>query len=108
MFIMYPDVDCSLFSAPPTVTLSETELTVTEGEEVRIHCLGEGVGAVRIRWYHGNEESVLQIGNDLVIPSVASTHTGQYECRVSNIADTVTKTVQITVKCELLHTCNIV
>ncbi len=89
------------------MTVSETELTVTEGEEVRIQCLGEGVGVVRIRWYHGNEESVLQIGNDLVIPSVASTHTGQYECRVSNIAGAVTETVQITVKCELLHTSNV-
>ncbi len=84
------------------MTLFETELTVTEGEEVTVQCLGEGVGVVLIRWYHGNEESVLQSGNDLVIPSVASTHTGLYECRVSNIAGTVTETVQITVRCALL------
>ncbi len=95
-----PLTACS-FLVSPTVTLSETELTVTEGEEVRVQCLGEGVGVVRIRWYFDNEESALQSGNNLVIPSVASTHTGLYECRVSNIADTVTKTVQITVRCEL-------
>ncbi len=83
------------------MTLSVTKLTVTEGEDARVQCIGEGVGAIRIRWYYDNKESVLQSGNDLVIPSVASTHTGLYECRVSHIADTVTKTVQITVRCEL-------
>lgn len=95
---------CNVFflpSAPPTVSVSQTELVVSEGDEVRVQCNGTGVDVIITRWFYNNEESSFQSGSELVIPSVASGHAGQYECRVSNIAATVTETVQISVKCKL-------
>ncbi len=93
----------SFSSAPPAVSVSQTELVVSEGDEVRVQCEGTGVGVLTTRWFYNNEESSFQDGDNLVIPSVSSSHTGQYECRVSNIAATVTKTVQIDVKCEYAY-----
>ncbi len=85
------------------MSVSQTELEVSEGDEVSVQCQGAGVSTVTTRWFHNNEETSFQSGDNLVISSVTSSDAGEYECRVSNIAATVAITVQISVKCKLLY-----
>ena len=89
--------------APPTVSVYTSQLTVNESGEVRVHCQADGVGEVTVQWFfNGNDlpNGVTQSKDDLYISSATRTHTGVYECRVSNIAGTVNDTVSITVNCE--------
>ena len=62
------------------------------------------MGVVISRWLYGSGGSlpsgVIQMGTELVISSVTSDHNGTYHCNVSNLAATVTDSVDITVKCK--------
>ena len=90
-------------SAPPTVSVPTSQLTVNESAELRVHCQANRVGVVTVQWlFNGNDlpSGVTQNETDLYISSATRTHTGEYECRGSNIAGTVSKTVNIAVYCE--------
>ena len=95
---------CSRYrSAPPTVSVPTSQLTVNESAEVRVSCQADGVGMVTVQWlFNGSDlpNGVTQNETDLYISSATRTHTGEYECRGSNIAGTVNETVNIAVYCE--------
>ena len=81
-----------------------TDVTVREGEELRVRCTDTNVpGLSTARWLD-SEGNVLPInaGNEYVIMSVARSYSGAYTCQLTSNIDNSTAigTASITVQCE--------
>jgi hypothetical protein len=88
----------------PSATVTPSQVTVSEGEEVRFTCDAQGSGALAVTWSTPSGDplpvGVQENGNSIYIASATSSHPGTYVCTVSNLAGTEQAEATLTVYCE--------
>ena len=105
----------SLVSDPAVITDKPTSMNVRKPRSLSLFCKARGFPIPSIQWYKGNS-SVLptsynaiemngtnQIGvptlsSNLTITQTVTSDTGDFKCLVTNVVDTQSQTVQVTVQ----------
>lgn len=88
----------------PSATITPSQVSVSEGEEVRFTCDAQGSGPLTVTWTTSNGSplpvGVQENGNSIYIASATSSHPGTYVCTVSNLAGFGKANATLTVYCE--------
>ncbi|XP_047493418.1 neuroglian-like [Penaeus chinensis] len=93
--VSYPEDDESTHPeasiAPVKQYLSPRQITVLEGEDVKLHCLYGGYPVPEIRWWRESradveDDQLEHFGKILVLQDVDREDTGSYYCQASNEA----------------------
>ena len=99
----------------PLVDITEH---IEEGENITLRCIGVGHPPPLVQWrklngslsdrvsstnmsMSTNEGNITRVTVDLLITEVFTEDTGVYECSVSNLLNTVTRSISLIVQCML-------
>jgi len=88
----------------PTITKrSKSKVTVVDGNVLYLVCEAEGFPSPSVAWK--KNDKVLQTNinkTDFIIDDTIDKDAGKYECEVSNTVGTISYTVEVTIKGDLL------
>ena len=98
----------SLFIVAPTVSVSQSSLTRTQGQTVQLVCTVTGDPTPSVQWYHDGETQVPNAltpnaqlsSNDTILrlSPVLKSNEGEYVCVVSNNQGSVNATISLIVE----------
>ncbi len=101
--VLWFTVCCSVLSSEPPSVVTQSAVSVSEGEGVVLKCMLEGRSDA-VLWRRCGQvplpPNVTQLGTDLVISPVTRQHSGCYECTALNGDTSSTNTTIVSVLCK--------